>query len=252
MSEQKKDRPSLASRPRVQELRRASGREKALAVGGLVMALAAALFGVLWGHRTGALSGASADAGQMYVPTLDVVGGVVVALLGATVLFFGWPLYRLTVILAGLSFGAVLAGGLGWLVAGQSGAFVGGALGGLVGGLAAWPTEVLVRTLGGSVVGLVSGLAAGSCMESVSAMILCGVGGLLLGGGLTFLFYRALIMAYSAILGALAVSYGGLSVWWPASSVRLRPALLGAAAALAVLGLFVQRTIARKDEDTQD
>jgi hypothetical protein len=250
VSEQRKRR-GLSSRPKVQELRHAEGKDKALAVVGLVLVLGATLAALLWGRSSGALSGPTAAGGALTVPTLDVPGGLISALLGGVVLFLGWRLYRLTVILVGLSIGAGVAGGLGWLVAGNSGAFVGGFLGGLVGAAAAWPAEVMIRTASGAIAGMTLGLLLGSWADSPLAMILCGLGGVLLGGGLTFLFYRALIMAYSSIIGALVVVYGALSVWRPLKTVELRPWVLGAVAALTVVGLCVQRSLDVKEKDKQ-
>ncbi len=241
--------PFLARRPEVEELRHAGRGDKALALAGLGAALVLALVALLWSQRSGALAAPAGAGGRLTFPTLTFGGGLVAALIGATVLFFGWPLYRLTVVLIGFAIGASLAGGLGWLVAEQLGAFVGGFLGGLIGGLAAWPTEVLIRTLSGAVAGMALGLAAGNWMGSSLALILCATGGLLVGGALTFLFYKSLIMTYSSILGGLAAVYGGLSLWQPLSYQEPRPVLLGVAAVLAVLGLLVQSALARRGKE---
>jgi hypothetical protein len=245
----KTGRSRLSGKPRVRELREASGREKALALVGLGLALVLALMALLWGRSSGALSGAAPEAGPLVIPTADRALGLGLLLAGLTVLLFGWPLYRLTAILTGILIGGGVAGALGWLAAGDTGALVGGLLGALVGGLAAWPTEVLIRTLTGAMVGLVLGMMAGNCIGGAGALIGCGVGGLLLGGALTFLFYRSLIIAYSAILGALTAVYGVLCVWRPLSEVEPRALLMGAAAGLAVAGIFVQRTLGRKDAE---
>jgi hypothetical protein len=240
---------TLRSRPKTEELRSAGGREKALAIAGLLIAVALALTALLWGQRSGALSGAGAEGLRLRVPTLGFRAGLVVSLISVLVLFFGWPLYRVTVVGVGLVLGGGVAAALGWVTAGQTGALVGGVIGGLVGALAAWPAEILVRTLSGGLLGMALGMAAGSWTGSPLAMILCALGGLLLGGGLTFLFYQTLIMTYSAMFGALGTVYGAVSVWRPSYyEVEPHPALLGATAALAVLGLFVQRSIERSQE----
>jgi len=242
----------LASRPKVEELRRAEGLDRALALAGLIIALVVALTALLWGQRTAALAGSEVTGARLMIPTLGFAGGLVAALVGGVVLVFGWPLYRVTVILVGLCLGGAAAGALGWVAGGHTGAIIGGVLGGGVGAVAAWPAEVLVRTLSGAVLGMSLGMAVGSWTGSSAAMIVAALGGLLLGGGLTFLFYRTLIMVYSAAFGALAAVYGALSVWRPVSEVEPRPALLGATAALAVVGLFIQRSIERSSEQDGD
>jgi hypothetical protein len=235
--------PGLRSRPRVEELRHAGSGEKIAVVCGLAVASVAALILLLWGRQAGALAGLEGQGSAPNVPTVGFAGGLVAVVVGALLLFFGWPLYRLTVILVGLLIGGAAAGGLGWVAGGQTGALVGGLLGGALGAIAAWPAEVLVRSLGGALAGMTLGTLAGSWTGSPVALILCALGGLLLGGGLTFLFYKALIMSYSALAGAMIVGYGGISVWRPLSVVELRPLMLGAVAGLAVLGLFVQRSL---------
>ncbi|MHC4914167.1 MAG: hypothetical protein ACYTGB_01640 [Planctomycetota bacterium] len=154
-------RSSLAKRPEVAELRDAPGREKAVAAAGLVLTFALVLLALLWGRRTGTLSAAIGGGAPLELPTLNTLGGLAALATGVVILLFGWPLYRLTVILIGLSIGATIAGGIGWVAAGSTGAFVGGFLGGLVGGLAAWPTEILVRAVTGGIAGMSLGLAAG-------------------------------------------------------------------------------------------
>ncbi len=250
MSPERK-RSSLARRPEVEALRHAGRRDKIIALSGLAAALVLALVGLLWGRHTGALAAAAGDGGRLGFPTMTFAGGLVAVLMGIVVLFFGWPLYRLTVTLIGFAIGASLAGGLGWVAAGQTGAFVGGFLGGLVGGLAAWPTEVMIRTLSGAVVGMALGMAVGNWLGGSLPLILCATGGLLTGGALTFLVYKPLIMAYSAILGGLAVVYGVLSLRWPLERQELRPVLLGAAVGLAVLGFLVQSAQAHREKQRE-
>ena len=244
-------RSTLARRPDVGELRDAGRRDKIVAGVGLVLTFTLALIVLLWGRRSGALSAGIGGGSPMEIYTLNLAGGLACLAAGVVILLFGWPLYRLTVILIGLSIGATVAGGLGWVAAGNTGAFVGGFLGGLVGGLAAWPTEVLIRTVTGAIAGMSLGLAAGGYLGGVGAVTGCALGGLLLGGALTFLFYRAVLIVNSAIVGALMTGYGALCAWQPSCVLRPRAWMLGAVAALAVLGAFVQRSLgedAREEE----
>jgi len=249
MSETAEHRP-LFGRPRVGELREAAPGDKALAVAGVIAALAMALLFFMLSRRTGALAGGGSAPPQL--PALGRAGGTGAALAGALLLLLGWPLYRLTVVLLGLAVGASVAGSLGWLAGGETGAFVGALIGALAGSLAAWPTEVFFRTLCGALAGMAAGLAAGSWLGGATTMAGCGVGGLLLGGGLTFLLYRSVVMFFSAMLGAVIAVYGGLCAWRPGATIEFRPAHAGAAVGLALLGFVVQRAIDRAVKKKRD
>jgi len=251
MSEAGEHRP-LFGRPKVGKLREAGPGDKAMAIAGVVAALAMALLLFWLSRRNGALAGGAEGAGPPQLPALNRGGGLAALLVGAVLLVLGWPLYRLTVILLGLAIGSTVAGGLGWLAGGETGAFIAALIGGLAGSLAAWPTEVFFRTLCGALAGLAAGLAAGSWLGGAAAMAGCGVGGLLLGGGLTFLLYRSVVMFFSAMLGAVIAVYGGLSAWQSGGTVEFRPGYAGAAIGLALLGFVAQKAIDRTVKKKRD
>jgi hypothetical protein len=251
MSEARENRP-LFGRPKVGELREAGPGDKVLAVAGVLAALVMALILFWLSHRSGALAGGTDGSGPPQIPALNRAGGVVMLLVGAVLLVLGWPLYRLTVILMGLSIGSAVAGGLGWLAGGETGAFIAALSGGLAGSLAAWPTEVFLRTLCGALAGLAAGLAVVSWLGGAAAMAGCGVGGLLMGGGLTFLLYRSVVMFFSAMLGAVIAVYGGISAWQPGAPVEVRPGYAGAAIGLALLGFVAQKAIDKAVKKKRD
>ena len=239
------------SKPRTRELRHAGGSERAVGLCGLGVVLVLVLVAVMWNNSSGTLSKGVSDSGNLTVPTLDLISGMVTAMLSALVLFLGWPLYRLTVILTGFLLGAGLAGSVGWLASGENynAALVAAGVGGIVGGIAAWPTEVAIRTFSGSIAGLFLGLAVGSSMGSPVAVAGCALGGLLLGGALTFLFYRALIILYSSILGSLGLVYGILCMWHSNGSVKLRALHFGIAACFTVIGILAQRSLGKEEKE---
>jgi hypothetical protein len=241
--------PGLSRRPRTPELSKGAKREKVAAVCGVVLALGGAAGALLYFARAGGAPISGVTTAPPTLPAVGVPAALGIIVLGAAFLDFGWPLYRLTVILTGLSLGAGLLGGAGWLVAGQTGMIVGGALGGALGAVAAWPAEVLVRTLSGTFAGLVVGLAAGSALGGgIATMVVSAVIGIAVGGLLTFLVFRPLMMTVFAITGASLIVYGVRSAYFAGESdvVEITPLTLLAAAALAVVGIAVQRAFSTR------
>ena len=246
MTNKPRKRSRLSQRPPVRELRNAEGKDKAVALVGMGLVLVLGIIWFVFLKDTGALAARGTSAAGLTAPSLGVRGGILAALVGLLFLALGWPLYRLTVILSGLMLGASLAGGIGWLAAEEPGCMAGAVIGGLVGALLAWPLEVLIRSLTGAAVGMGLGLFLGSMVGGGPMLALAGLGGLLLGGALTFLLLRPLVMTYFALSGALLVVYGIASVMTPAGDIQVSPWMPGVAAGLVVAGLFLQRSLARK------
>jgi hypothetical protein len=234
---------ALSRKPQVAALRTAGRGHQWLALGGIALALAAA--GLLAARGGGRLLASAESGATPTLPTCDLPTALALLGAGLMLLVVGWPLYRLTATLCGLLLGAFAAGGAGWLAAGGSGALIGGFLGALLGALAAWPAEVLLRTLLGAAAGLTMGLSLGAVLGGPAALTGCGLGGLLLGGALTFLIYRTLMMAVTSVIGAALLVYAGLSLWRPGEDVPLEPLWFGAAAGLAVLGFLAQASLDR-------
>jgi hypothetical protein len=60
------------------------------------------------------------------------------------------------------------------------------------------------------------------------------------------------LIVNSAIFGAIVTGYGALCVWIPSGAVRPRAWMLGVVAGLAVLGVFVQRSLGEEDAEEED
>ena len=243
--------PGLSRRPRTRELSKGAKREKVLAICGVVAALAAAVTVLFVFGRGGAAPVSGAAPAPPSLPAVSVPVGLGIMVLGAAFLDFGWPLYRLTVILSGLCLGGGLAGGAGYVAAGQTGMIVGGALGGALGAVAAWPAEVLVRTLSGAFAGMIAGLAIGSALGGgISTLVTAALIGILAGGLLTFLVFRPLMMTVFSITGAALIVYGFMSAWYgqDTGAVTITPVPVLATAGLALVGIAVQHAFSSRRE----
>jgi hypothetical protein len=212
---------------------------------GLAVALAA-LLAAYWGGPPGA---PGVTSGAASLPRLGLAASFALIIAGAVILDFGWPLYRLTVTLVGLLVGGLVLGMVGGVALGVLGMIAGLVLGAVGGALAAWPLEPLIRGCCGALAGLLLGVLAGAVTGNARVLTILALVGPLLGGALTFLLFRPLMMTVFAVCGAALITYGGASLYAPEGErIALGPGLAALAALLAVIGVLTQRSISRRME----
>ncbi|MCL6622035.1 MAG: DUF4203 domain-containing protein [Syntrophobacterales bacterium] len=173
---------------------------------------------------------------------MDVWMGVAAVLVGGVSCFYGYPLFRLLLVLAGL----IVGYGLGQLLVQSGHPWVSLAIGVVAAVLLAvlaYPLWSLGVALSGGALGflILSALAA-AAEASQGVSLIAGLLGALILGGLFYHLRDLLVMLTTAVNGALEVVLG---VGWlvPSLAVRRGPSAwlwVAAVAVLAAVGFAVQ------------
>jgi len=128
---------------------------------------------------------------------------------GALYLFFGWQLYRVTLVVAGAVFGAFVGAGAAHLAAlAPSGQIVMVVVGGaLVGGLALFVERMALFILGG-LAGVALAMLATAMFETEVAFLFWAIMMFLAGGSCAVKFTKPLVIFSSSLLGGTALLRG--------------------------------------------